>query len=162
STRLSSRGSPLEDTRMEPRAPLVCTFTLLLAVAAPWIDSPRALAQLPVSSVGDPVQYYARLGEAGKLFAQRKYEQALPIYAELPGVTPSDAGLALRAGQGCVELKRTAEAIPWYERAFAGGAFARYELAYTLAQLCARESRADTALDWLAKALELRYVQRAD
>jgi tetratricopeptide (TPR) repeat protein len=127
-----------------------------VAVLAAFLAPQEAPSDAPFA----PAQHYAIWKQAEELRAKGDVRRAAPLLEELARRNPQDGSLALAAGECYLAFGRREQALPWLEKAYAGGWDARYDLAASLARICAQLGRRDEALSWIERALAHRYVDR--
>ncbi|MEA2553153.1 MAG: hypothetical protein QOJ65_1329 [Fimbriimonadaceae bacterium] len=108
-----------------------------------------------------PATYYQVLLQARKDAAAGKFEVAASAFERLAAQNPDSGEAWLNLGNSYYELHQPAKAIEPYKRAFALGHGAPENNAYNIGCCYALTGDKKQAIEWVDKALALRFEDRA-
>jgi tetratricopeptide (TPR) repeat protein len=135
---------------------LLCLATALPVSAqesVPWAEP------APVS-VEEAIAYHRTYQRAFELYAQDRFEEAIPLLEALVERQPGDPGLWGRLGRALEVAGRAEDAIEAYGTALDIGYRFTPWIAHRIALQHAEAGRADSAIAWIERALAERWDDR--
>lgn len=137
------------------RSALVLCLLLTVARAAAAQQGRTAAEKAEAAA-----EYYATYRLANSSYAERRYANAAPLFAELVTRNPEDAALWFRLGRSRELIDEPVGAIEAYRSALDLGYRSTPWVAYRIARLFAGLARADSSFAWLERALKWGYDDR--
>lgn len=140
---------------------LAATALLCLAAALPAsAQESEPWAESAPLSVEQAVDYHRTYRRALRLYAEDRFEEAIPLLEELAELQPGDAEVWFRLGRAAELAGHGEDAIEGYRPALDIGYRFSHWIAHRIALLHAEAGRTDSAIVWLERALAERWDDR--
>lgn len=140
-----------------PAATALLCFAAALPASA---QEPARPAEPSRHSVEEGVDYHRTHQRALELYAEDRFEEAVPLLEELVERQPGDAEIWFRLGRAAELAGHVEDAIEAYEMALEIGYRYTPWIAHRIALLHAKAGRPDSSIAWLERALAERWDDR--